>query len=287
MDGVTLNIARSTNAPHTRDLEGVVVSQCDTADSGGKTVRLVPPVSRGIVAVPRAPTVGADPRGRHCQQLGHDIRHELGTVIMLASLLVSGDDVGPDSRRRAGQLLDEARWLAELQNAYQDSTAEGQATASPRLEPIRLDLCARQTVAVLALSSATAVELVTTEVWAVADRLAFWRALRNIVGNAIRAAGPGGRVVLRVERSGHWAVAQVDDDGPGFGATCSGIASMGLDIVRESVAACYGLLEIRRSAIGGCCVRMRMPAAPVPHQANVYITSASDGVRGFDELADL
>jgi C4-dicarboxylate-specific signal transduction histidine kinase len=142
-------------------------------------------------------------------------------------------------------------------------------------------------VAVLVLSSPTAVELVTSEVWAVADKLGFWRALRNIVGNAIRAAGPAGRVALRVERSGQWAVAQVDDDGPGFGAACSGIASMGLDIVHESVVACAGQLEIRRSALGGCCVRLRMPAASVPHRVDVDVTSPSDGLRGFDELADL
>ena len=272
------------------------MSQCETAhlrrgpqvhDSGAKTVRLVPPPSRGIVAVPKPPAARPDTQARHRQQLSHDIRHELGTVIMLASLLVSSDDVGPDGRRWASQLLDEARWLVELQNAYQETAGGGNAAAPPRLEPIRLDLCARQTVAVLGLSSATAIELTTSEVWAVADKLAFWRALRNIVGNAIRAAGPAGRVALRVERSGPWAVAQVDDDGPGFGAAGSGIASMGLDIVYDSVAACSGQLEIRRGNLGGCCVRLLMPATEVPTNVDVDIMSISDEFRGFDAVADL
>jgi signal transduction histidine kinase len=109
-------------------------------------------------------------------------------------------------------------------------------------------------------------ELETSEVWATADKLAFWRALRNVVGNAIRAAGPAGRVALRVERSGPWAVAQVDDDGPGFGSARSGMASMGLDIVRESVASCFGQLEIPRSSLGGCCVLLRLP---IPDEADV------------------
>jgi signal transduction histidine kinase len=228
----------------------------------------------------------SDVESRRRRQLSHDIRHELGTVIMLASLLVSSEDVGPAGRRQATQLLEEARWLVALQNAYQDSAAADDA-AAPALEPIRLDLCARQTVAVLEMSTTTAIELSTSEVWAVADKLAFWRALRNIVGNAIRAAGPAGRVLLHVERTGDWAVAQVDDDGPGFGAAGSGIASMGLDIVYESVASCGGQLEIRRGALGGCCVRLRLPVTSVIPEATAGITPMSDRFRGFDALADL
>ena len=61
---------------------------------GGDTVRLAPPTTRGIVAVPQARVAPSDTQGRHQQQLSHDIQHELGTVMMLASLLVRGDDVG-------------------------------------------------------------------------------------------------------------------------------------------------------------------------------------------------
>jgi signal transduction histidine kinase len=206
--------------------------------------------------------------------------------MMLASLLANADDVGPDGRCRATQLLEEARWLVALQNAYQDSASDGDPTA-PALEPIRLDLCARETVSVLGLSSATAIELSISTVWAVADKLAFWRAFRNILGNAIRAAGPAGRVAVTVERSGDWAVAEVDDDGPGFGAACSGVASMGLDIVYESVALCGGQLEIRRGSLGGCSVRLRLPASSASDHAVVRATSISDQFRGFDALADL
>jgi signal transduction histidine kinase len=255
-------------------------------DRGAKTVRLVPPIPRGKVTVPTAPVAGSDVQVRRRQQLSHDIRHELGTVMMLASILASSDDVGPDGRRRASQLLEEARWLVALQNAYQDGAADRDAV-TPALEPIRLDLCASQAVAVLGLSGPTAIDLSISEVWAVADKLAFWRALRNILGNAIRAAGPAGRVALRVERSGDWAVAQVDDDGPGFGAAVSGNASMGLDIVYESVASCGGQFEIRRGSLGGCCVRLRLPATSAPGRGVARVTSLSDQFRGLDALADL
>jgi signal transduction histidine kinase len=273
------------------------VSHCETAqlgargrlvqDLGEKTVRLRSPIPRGVVAVPRPTATGSHVQGRRRRQLSHDIRHELGTVMMLASLLVDGDDVGPEGRRQASQLLEEARWLVELQNAYQDSSAADEPAASPSPEPVRLDLCARQTVAALGLSSPTTIDLLTSEVWAEADKLALWRALRNVLGNAIRAAGPAGRVAIRVGHSGRWAVAQIDDDGPGFGATCSGIASMGLDIVNESIAACGGQLQIRRSSLGGYCVRLLTQAIAAPNRANHGFMPMSDEFRGLNAVADL
>ncbi|GAA2083989.1 helix-turn-helix transcriptional regulator [Actinomadura alba] len=48
------------------------------------------------------------------RRLRHDIHHELGTIIMLASAVMVSDDVGPRSRERVEQLLGEARWLDHL-----------------------------------------------------------------------------------------------------------------------------------------------------------------------------
>ena len=48
------------------------------------------------------------------RRLRHDIRHELGTIIMLASAVVVADDIGAGSRERIEQLLGETRWLDHL-----------------------------------------------------------------------------------------------------------------------------------------------------------------------------
>src|SRR3954447_21459158 len=48
------------------------------------------------------------------RRIRHDIRHELGTIIMLASAMSVADDVGPASRRRVDALLGETRWLDHL-----------------------------------------------------------------------------------------------------------------------------------------------------------------------------
>jgi signal transduction histidine kinase len=245
------------------------------------------PGSRGVVPAPPAPVAEADHEVRRQHQLSHDIQQGLGTVMMLASLLVGGPDVGPEGRRRARQLLGEVRWVEELQRAHRDGASDGAVTPAMPLEPIRLDLCAREVVSVLKLSTPTTIEVTSSEAWAHADRLAFWRALRNIVDNAIRAAGPSGQVAVRVEQLGRWAEVQVDDDGPGFGAVRSGVASLGLDIVQQSVTSCGGRLEIRRGDLGGCCVRLRMPAAAPPDAATPDPTFSSHVAGGIDAAVDL
>jgi signal transduction histidine kinase len=99
------------------------------------------------------------------------------------------------------------------------------------------------------------------EAWAYVDRLAFWRALRNLIGNGVRAAGSEGRVEVRIAVTAAWVVLEVEDDGPGFGSVPAGEASLGLDIVMNFAAAWAGQLEIRRGVLGGCCVRLRLPTA--------------------------
>ncbi len=198
------------------------------------------------------------------RQLSHDIRHELGTITMLASLLSCAPDVGQESRDRARQILGETRWLDQLQGAYED-LHEQDGTSPPALPvPIQLDVVTGEVVAAIGMSTRTRITFAATETWAHADRLAYWRALRNIIGNAVRAAGPDGTVDVGVSSEDGWAVARVDDNGPGFGEIAPGLGSLGLGIVQDMVVDWGGELEIRRGVLGGCCVRLRYPAA-TPH----------------------
>jgi signal transduction histidine kinase len=252
-----------------------------TLVTGDDTVRLYsgPRVVERVTAHPLVPvardtaTMIGETGGRagdHAwltrRRLSHDIRHELATIMLLASLMDSAQDVGADSRQRARQLLGEARWLDRLHRAYEETLTDGGEQVGTAAEPIRLDLFAGEVVGAARLSTSTTIRFSADEAWAHADRLAFWRALRNMVGNAVRAAGPDGNVDVRIRTASGWATAEVDDDGPGFGAGPSGTASLGLGIVRDFAIAWGGYLEIRRGALGGCCVRLRMraasPAAP-------------------------
>src|ERR1700719_2991538 len=65
------------------------------------------------------PVEGSGPNdGR--QRLDHDVLHELSTIMLLASLVIESADVGTESRRRARQIITEARWIEKLVRSCPD-----------------------------------------------------------------------------------------------------------------------------------------------------------------------
>lgn len=220
---------------------------------------------------PQGPESG-DP-GLWRRRLRHDIRHELGTIIMLASAVAVSDDIGAMSKERIEQLLGETRWLDHLLRQL-DEDDDVQPLPSP--ERIRVDELAAEVVSGIRLATPHQVGFAAQPAWAHVDRVALWRALRNILDNACRLAA--GRVDVHVSADQGWIAVQVDDDGPGFafgsspvptgtvGGGRSGLASLGLGIVHDLVAGYGGSLEIRTCDMGGARVRVLLPAAPPPDQ---------------------
>lgn len=87
------------------------------------------------------------------------------------------------------------------------------------------------------------------------------RILRNVLRNAIRAAGPEGQVRVTVSPSAAEVQIEVEDDGPGFGAlpVRHGI---GLRSVRRLVRNAGGWVEAGTpSRLGGASVRIHLPSA--------------------------
>ncbi|MFG2016660.1 sensor histidine kinase [Actinomadura geliboluensis] len=228
---------------------------------------------------------GGHPAGRGEQvlwrrRLRHDIRHELGTIIMLASAVVVAEDVGDTSRARIEQLLGETRWLDHLlRRLDEDDTGDGDGPDGrplPGPERLRVDELTAEVVTGMRLATRHEVCFTGGESWAHMDPVALWRAVRNVLDNACRVAA--GRVDVRVEADQGWVVIQVDDDGPGFGAggrpgeagrpgrgrARPGLASLGLGIVHDLISGYGGSLEIRTCEMGGARVRMLLPAAPPP-----------------------
>jgi signal transduction histidine kinase len=197
------------------------------------------------------------------RRLRHDIRHELGTIIMLASAVVVAEDVGDGSRARIEQLLGETRWLDHLLRRL-DEDDDDQPMPSP--ERIRVDELTAEVVTGMRLATPHEVCFAGGEAWAHMDPVALWRAVRNVLDNACRVAE--GRVNVHVEADQGWVVIQVDDDGPGFGAgpggsgARRGLASLGLGIVHDLISGYGGSLEIRTCEMGGARVRMLLPSAP-------------------------
>jgi signal transduction histidine kinase len=196
------------------------------------------------------------------RRLRHDIRHELGTIVMIASAVAVAGDVGAASRERIEQLLGETRWLDHLLRQLDE---DDDAPPMPRPDLIRVDEVAAEVVSGLRVAIPHTVSLSAQPAWAHMEALSLWRALRNVLDNACRVAR--GRVDLSVRTESGWVVIQVDDDGPGFGAGAPGLASLGLGIVHDLVAGYGGGLEIRHCELGGARVRLRLPAAPPEHAA--------------------
>jgi signal transduction histidine kinase len=87
------------------------------------------------------------------------------------------------------------------------------------------------------------------------------RALMNVVDNAVRAAGPRGRVLVTVRPGPASVRILVEDDGPGFGKVDGG-TGLGLVITRQALEALGGGLSILLpSREAGGCVALSLPLA--------------------------
>lgn len=152
--------------------------------------------------------------------------------------------------------------MRRLLRAY--DAVQRPANPEPATQPVSVDRIAADVVAALRLTGGAVVTLCAEQACADVAELGLWRALRNVVDNACRAAGAPGRVVVRVCVDDGWVLAEVDDDGPGFGYGPAGLASLGLGIVRDFLAESGGTLHIGVSPMGGSRVQIRLPAVPPP-----------------------
>jgi signal transduction histidine kinase len=213
-----------------------------------------------------ATSEAVDPRAavyRH--QVAHDIRHELGTIMMLGSALMTSKDLGQESRARVLQLIAESHWLDELIRAYDAVPGRGDANG-----PVRLDELVTDIVRPIQLSGAAEVSVHAEAVSVQLDRLSLWRAVRNVLCNALDATGPHGRLAAHVSSVDGVAEINFDDDGPGFERDDSTRTSHGLSIVEEFVDSCGGRIEIGRSELGGCRVRMLLPEHDAEQSGSVH-----------------
>ncbi len=231
---------------------------------GAGSPRVVAPAHprRPVDDLPKLPSEPAaaqadDARSR--RQIGHDIHHELGTIMLLARLLQEGEDVGPDSRRRASLIIGETRWLEQLVRAYESVNESTELRPVGHVQPIAVHEVVIEVTDAIRMATLTRVHVTAQPVYGRVSRLALWRALRNLLDNAVRAAGPGGTVDVRLSTAHGAIIMEVDDDGPGFGDSAPGRSSLGLNIVQDFVASAGGHMEIHRGIRGGCCVRLDIP----------------------------
>jgi signal transduction histidine kinase len=190
-----------------------------------------------------------------------------GDAVRLLAELVAAEsrEEGAAARARVGQLagliVDEARQL----DALRSEVLEG-----GRIEEVRVDLVAGRILAGARL--VTDAEFTAELSPAVADgrAVSFERLVSNLLTNAVQAAGPGGRVDLRVGPTEGGAIVTMEDSGPGFPPHSDPAWStsrpdeaprraLGLLIVDGIVRQCHGQIDVGRSRLGGANVRIWLP----------------------------
>lgn len=213
-----------------------------------------------------------------------DAAHELRTP--LAVLRIQAQNA-----LEAGEQADREAALRQLQGGVERATrVVEQLLTLARLEPGAADsthavqdvaACVRAELAELtplALERGQDLEYVVAghaDLHAPCDADALAILLRNLVGNAVRHAPPGGRVRVSLAREGAQLRLEVEDDGPGVAPAersrlterfCrldeGGGAGLGLSIVRRIVELHAGTLGFDVSSLGGLKVTVELPAMP-------------------------
>lgn len=220
------------------------------------------PVPRGGI---RTPTRTEPPRpsysddqvelgeARECRALLHDVGHGLAT---LSLLLEAAREGAPTPVNQLFELIEQetARLLAFV---HSDSCH------APSAEPVSVRGVLDQIVVLAELSRSTSVTLLAgVDVHLHTDAALLWRVVANVIDNAVRAAGSNGSVEVSAIRERD-VIIEVVDDGPGFRRGPPGKANLGLDIVKRSLSACGGRLEVHGVQPRGTRVRVVLPDRPV------------------------
>ncbi len=190
---------------------------------------------------------------RALRELCHDLTGPAASIKLLTQVAAAESDPGPAMLARLRQISDEASRIADICGYFLDQPAGGEAADLHILTADTADSARWRYSGVIGVTA----EAVTVA----AHSVVVVRILTNLLDNACRAAGPGGRVELIVERDGDQARLVVADSGPGFGNGEPGKASLGLNIVAAMVRRSGGSLRMGTSDLGGMAVTVTLPGA--------------------------
>jgi signal transduction histidine kinase len=185
--------------------------------------------------------------------LVHDLRQAVAAGLLLAD---PPRECSGESRDDLGQRMKTVRLL--LESMMEMLAAHG--APAPHGRPL-VDIGAAVGECVEAVSGGSDVPVTVValaEAHAHGDGVLLRRAIRNVLDNAVRAAGDGGKVMVALTTSDSEALIEVTDDGAGFGDIPSG-TGQGLAIVSQAMQAWRGTLEILSGPDPGTTVRLLVP----------------------------
>jgi signal transduction histidine kinase len=194
---------------------------------------------------------GPAPQGDAGARLRHDIRQSLAALRALV-VLIESEATDESVAQRLQLMSHELDWISDLVSSAGEEAEQG-------FSVVDVGAVVASTCSSVSVSTSCDVRVVQEPaVMALTDELALRRSARNLVDNAVRAAGPGGSVEVAVRREGSRAVLEVSDDGPGFGRMPTQ-QGLGLVTVRGFVSRVRGSLDVGRSRFGGARLTLSMP----------------------------
>lgn len=190
-------------------------------------------------------------QGTETAKLCHDLRQYVA-----AGMVLSG------SREAAGVDAETKRRLDTIAHIFEGMSdmLDEEYHVRPRSTSVDVAVVVRECVELTRLVSKVPIDTdLPGPTEALANPSLLRRAVLNVLNNATRAAGVGGRVNVEVGRDGDDVWIEIGDDGVGFGRIPA-VSGLGMAIVEAAVRSSHGSLEIVSGPAPGTRVRLRLPS---------------------------
>jgi signal transduction histidine kinase len=200
----------------------------------------------GSLSVPGEGAFGT--AGSSLRELCHDLIEPTATIRWLAHAAAAS---GEDLRDRLEAIAAAAGQIAAICGDILDP--------SPSCPSVRLDVIAAEVVASARVRYTGTIDVVSQPVTASMRTGDCIRILCNLLANACRAAGPGGRVVVTIGESDGRAWLTIADSGYGLGLPgVGGRAGLGLEIIGALALKYDGSVHLSVSELGGLAVTVQV-----------------------------
>ena len=224
--------------------------------------------------------------GRVVASIAHEIRNPLGIISSSAELLLKrAGDTDKVTTRILGAIYDEAKRLSRTVSDFLDYARPRE----PKSDNVDINSVLNQALAFLSPELAEKnIEVVHTSapdmpMVVLGDKDLLYRALYNVISNAMQAMRSSGTLTMHMERKGGktpMIELTFRDSGPGFPqehlatlmdpffTTKEEGTGLGLPIVNSILTSHGGSLALENPPEGGAMVRVTLPAAPLSKAAS-------------------
>jgi diguanylate cyclase len=222
--------------------------------------------------------------------LGHELRNPLASIANAIFLLDRAPPGSADFALARDVITRQASHLGRMVDDLLDVGRANVGKMSLSLRPVNLDRAVQNALAALGAAGRTRgrnIEYQGAACWVQGDRTRIEQVVTNLVANAARHTGEGGRILLELFARGGYAELAVSDDGAGMdaetvlqafdlffqgrehkGPSKGGGLGIGLTLVRRIVELHGGEVAAESRGSGkGSTFRVRLPLIAAPDEA--------------------